>query len=105
MKNLKDSLYNWRKHWIEGLLDGILFTLPTIMLFLPIGNQSEYEINKWYVYAAIVGITLILNFIYIRLEDYETTIEILNNEIENLKTEIGELKNEKYAEDSSSENN
>ena len=93
MKNIKDTLFDWKKHWFVNFLIALMFSLPIIIIFMPIGNQSDYEVNKWYIYIAIVGITLVVNMIYSRFEDHEKTIDIMNSEIESLKKEIVELKN------------
>lgn len=93
MKNIKETLFDWKKHWFVNFLTALMFALPTIIIFMPTGNQSNYEVNKWYIYMAIVGITLGLHMIYGRLEDHEKTIDIMNSEIESLKKEIVELKN------------
>lgn len=92
MKNIKETLFEWRKHWFVNFLTALIFTVPTIIIFMPIAYQSDYEVNKWYIYMAIVGITLGVNMIYGRLGDHEKTIEIMNSEIESLKKEIVELK-------------
>lgn len=92
MKNIKDTLFDWRKHWFVNLLTALMFALPTIIIFIPAGIHSDYEVNKWYIYMAIVGITLGVHMIYGRLEDHEKTIEMMNSEIEKLKEEIGGLK-------------
>ena len=93
MRNIKETLFDWKKHWFVNFLIALMFALPTIIIFMPIGNQSDYEVNKWYIYIAIVGITLVVHMIYSRLEDHEKTIDIMNSEIESLKKEIVELKN------------
>lgn len=90
MKNIKDTLFSWRNHWFTVFLGSLMFSLPAIIIFIPTGNQADYEVNKWYIYLAIVGITLGLNQIYQRFEDHESTIEMMNSEIEKLK---GEIKN------------
>lgn len=92
MKNIKDTLFDCRKHWFMSFLGNLIFSLPVCAIFLPVGNQSDYEVNKWYIYMAIVSIILALNQIYKIFEDHDKTIEKMNDEIEKLKEEIGKLK-------------
>ena len=90
MKNIKDSLFEWRKHFTMTLLCALLFSLPTIAVFLPYG--SNYETYKWYIFGFIVASTIGHNILITRCENYEQTIEKMNDEIETLKDEVESLK-------------
>ena len=90
MKNIKESLFEWRKHFAMTLLCALLFSLPTIAVFLPYG--SDYETYKWYVFGFIIASTIGINILITRCENYEQTIEKMNDEIETLKDEVESLK-------------
>ena len=90
MKNIKESLFEWRKHYMVTLCGALLFSLPTIAVFLPYG--SDYETYKWYVFGFIIASTIGLNILITRCENYEQTIEKMNDEIEMLKDELNDLK-------------
>ena len=90
MKNIKESLFEWRKHFTMTLLCALLFSLPTIAVFLPYG--SDYEIYKWLIYVFIIASTFTFNILIARCENYEQTIEMMNDEIEMLKDELNDLK-------------
>ena len=90
MKNIKDSLFEWRKHFTMTLLCALLFSLPTIAVFLPYG--SGYEIYKWLIYGFIIASTFVFNILIACCENYEQTIEKMNDEIETLKDEVESLK-------------
>ena len=90
MKNIKESLFEWRKHFAMTLLCALLFSLPTIAVFLPYG--SGYEIYKWLIYGFIIVSTFTFNILIARCENYEQTIEKMNEEIETLKDEVESLK-------------
>ena len=97
MKNIKDSLFEWRKHLMITLLCALLLALPTIVVFLPIGyifgsDKIDYETYKWYVFGFIVVSTVGYNILISRCGNYEQTIEKMNNEIETLKDELKSLK-------------
>ena len=97
MKNIKDSLFEWRKHYMMTLFSAILFALPIIILFLPSGytfriDESDYEIYKWFIFAFIAISTVGHNILISRCENYEKTIEKMNDEIELLKDEVKSLK-------------
>ena len=72
------------------LLCALLFSLPTIAVFLPYG--SGYEIYKWLIYGFIIASTFTFNILIARCENYEHTIEKMNDEIETLKDEVESLK-------------
>ena len=98
MKNIKDSLFEWRKHLMMTLFSAILFALPIIILFLPSGyifrsDEGDYEIYKWFIFAFIAASTIGNNILSSRCENYEQTIEKMNDEIELLKNEVKSLKN------------
>ena len=72
------------------LLCALLFSLPTIAVFLPYG--SGYEIYKWLIYGFIIASTFTFNILIARCENDENTIEKMNDEIETLKDEVESLK-------------
>ena len=90
MKNIKDSLFEWRKHLIITLFGALFFTLPIIAVVLPIG--SDYETYKWFIFGFIVVSSIGHNILISRCENYEETIEKMNDEIEILKDEVKSLK-------------
>ena len=90
MKNVKDSLFEWRKHYMSTLFGVLLFTLPSIVVFLPSGNG--YETYKWLIFGFIVVSSIGHNILISRCENYEQTIEKMNDEIECLKDEVESLK-------------
>ena len=90
MKNIKESLFEWRKHLMVTLFCALLFTLPTVAAFLPYGDN--YETYKWSIYVFIIATTFIFNILIARCENYEQTIEKMNDEIETLKDEVESLK-------------
>lgn len=90
MKNVKDSLFKWRKHLMMTLFSALFFALPFIVVFLPYG--SDYETYKWLIYVFIIVSTFTFNILIARCENYENTIEKINDEIETLKDEVESLK-------------
>ena len=92
MKNIKESLFEWRKHFTMTLLCALLFSLPTIAVFLPYGSGSGYETYKWFIYVFIIASTFTFNILIARCENYEQTIEKMNDEIEILKDDVESLK-------------
>ena len=90
MKNIINSLFEWRKHYMITLCGVLLFSLPTIAVFLPYG--SGYENYKWLIYVFIIASTFTFNILIARCENYEQTIEMMNDEIETLKDEVESLK-------------
>ena len=68
----------------------LLFSLPTIAVFLPYG--SGYETYKWLIYVFIIASTIGINILIARCENYEQTIEMMNDEIEALKEDVESLK-------------
>ena len=99
MKNIKDSLFEWRKHLTMTLLCALLFALPTIIVCIPSGylfgsDDSDYEIYKWFIFGFIVASSVGHNILISRCENYEQTIEKMNDEIEHLKGEVESLKKE-----------
>ena len=90
MKNIKNSLFEWRKHYMMTLFSALLFALPFISVFLPYG--SDYETYKWYIFGFIIASTIGINILIARCENYEQTIEMMNDEIEMLKDELNDLK-------------
>lgn len=98
MKNIKESLFEWRKHFMTTLFSALLLSLPIIILFLPSGgyifriDESDYEIYKWFIFAFISISTIGHNILISRCENYEKTIEKMNDEIEFLKDEVKSLK-------------
>ena len=68
----------------------LLFSLPSIAVFLPYG--SGYELYKWFIYVFIIASTFTFNILIARCENYEQTIEKMNDEIESLKDEVESLK-------------
>ena len=91
MKNIKESLFEWRKHYMVTLFSALFFALPFIVVFLP--SWSNYETYKWYVFGFIVASTIGHNILITCCENYEQTIEKMNDEIETLKDEVESLKN------------
>ena len=97
MKNIKDSLFEWRNHYKTTLFCALLFSLPTIIVCIPSGyifgsDESDYEIYKWFIFGFIVISTIGYNILISRCENYEQTIEKMNDEIECLKDELNDLK-------------
>ena len=90
MKNVKDSLFEWRKHYMSTLFGVLLFTLPSIVVFLPSGNG--YETYKWLIFGFIIASIVGYNILIFRCENYEDTIEKMNDEIEILKDDVESLK-------------
>ena len=90
MKNIKDLLFEWRKHYMSTLFSVLLFSLPCIVVFLPSGNG--YETYKWLIFGFIIAATIGFNLLIARCENYEQTIEKMNDEIESLKDELNDLK-------------
>ena len=91
MKTIKDSLFEWRKHFVITFFSALFFSLPIIILFLPSG-EGGYEIYKWFIFAFIAASTIGNNILISRCENYEKTIEKMNDEIECLKDEVKLLK-------------
>ena len=91
MKNIKDLLFEWRKHLIITLFGALFFALPIIAVVLPIG--SDYETYKWFIFGFIVVSSIGHNILISRCENYEQTIEKMNDEIEMFKDELNDLKN------------
>ena len=97
MKNKKDTLFKWRKHFTMMWLCALLFALPTIILCIPSGHifgsdDGDYEIYKWVIFGFIVVSTVVYNILFYRCENYEQTIENMNDEIECVKDEVKDLK-------------
>ena len=90
MKNIKDSLFEWRKHLIITLFSALLFALPSIVVFFPSGNN--FETYHWLIFGFIIASIVGYNILISRCENYEQTIEKMNNEIEMLKDELNDLK-------------
>ena len=90
MKNIKDLLFEWRKHLIITLFGALFFALPIIAVVLPIG--SDYETYKWFIFGFIVVSSIGHNILISRCENYEQTIEKMNDEIEILKDDVESLK-------------
>lgn len=90
MKNIKESLFEWRKHFMMTLFFVLLSTLPIIAVVLPIG--SDYETYKWLIFGFIFVSFIGHNILISRCENYEQTIEKMNDEIETLKDEVKSLK-------------
>ena len=90
MKNIKESLFEWRKHYMVTLFSALFFALPLIVVFLP--SMSNYETYKWCVFGFIIASTIGFNILITRCENYEQTIEMMNDEIETLKDEVESLK-------------
>ena len=90
MKNIKESLFEWRKHYMVTLFSVLMFSLPSIVVFLPFING--YETCKWLIFGFIVASTIGFNLLIARCENYEQTIEKMNDEIETLKDEVETLK-------------
>lgn len=98
MKNIKDSLFEWRNHFKNTFFSALFFSLPFIILFLPSGSYifvsdvGDYEIYKWFIFAFIAVSIVGHNILISRCENYEKTIEKMNGEIECLKDEVKSLK-------------
>ena len=90
MKNIKESLFEWRKHFMMTLFCALLYTLPIIAVVLPI--VSDYETYKWLIFGFIAVSSIGHNILISRCENYEQTIEKMNDEIECLKDEVKSLK-------------
>ena len=92
MKNIKETLFEWRKNLMMTLFSALIFALPSIVVFLPYG--SNYETYKWYIFGFIVASTIGHNILITRCENYEQTIKKMNDEIEKLKDDVESLKKE-----------
>ena len=92
MKNIKETLFEWRKNLMMTLFSALIFALPSIVVFLPYG--SNYETYKWYIFGFIVASTIGHNILITRCENYEQTIKKMNDEIEKLKDDVEALKKE-----------
>ena len=90
MKNIKESLFEWRKHLIITFFGTLFFALPSIVVFFPSG--SNFETYKWLIYGFIIASTFAFNILIACCENYEQTIEKMNDEIETLKDEVELLK-------------
>ena len=90
MKNIKESLFEWRKHFMTTLFFALLFALPIIAVVLPIG--SDFETYHWLIFGFIIASIVGYNMLISRCENYEETIEKMNDEIEILKDEVESLK-------------
>ena len=90
MKNIKETLFEWRKNLMMTLFSALIFALPSIVVFLPYG--SNYETYKWYIFGFIVASTIGHNIIITRCENYEKNSEKMNDEREILKDEVESLK-------------
>ena len=90
MKNVKETLFEWRKHFMMTLFGALLSTLPIIAVVLTIG--SDYETYKWLIFGFIVVLSIGHNILISRCENYEQTIDKMNDEIETLKEEVESLK-------------
>ena len=90
MKNIKETLFECRKHFMMTLFCALLFALPIIAVVLPIG--SDYETYKWLIFGFIIASIVGYNILISRCENYEDTIEKMNDEIEILKDEVESLK-------------
>ena len=90
MKNIKDSLFEWRKHLIITLFSALFFALPSIVVFFPLG--SNFETYHWLIFGFIIASIVGYNILIFRCENYEDTIEKMNDEIEILKDEVKLLK-------------
>ena len=89
MKNIKDSLFEWRKHIIITCFGTLCFALPSIVVFFP---WSNFETYHWLIFDFIIASIVGYNMLISRCENYEDTIEKMNDEIEILKDEIKSLK-------------
>lgn len=96
MKNIKDTLYEWRKLWYVTIATCIIADAPIAIWILPVGNCGTWEISKWGYYTAICALLVCSTIAADRLLHHERTIEKMNEEIEELKEEIGKLKNKNY---------
>ena len=89
MKNIKDSLFEWRNHFITTFFGALFFALPSIVVFFPWNNFFDY---KWLIFGFIIASIVGYNMLISRCENYEETIEKMNDEIEILKDEVKALK-------------
>ena len=89
MKNIKDSLFEWRKHLIITFFGTLFFALPSIVVFFP---WSNFETYHWLIFGFIITSIVGFNILISRCENYEETIEKMNDEIEILKDEVESLK-------------
>lgn len=91
MKNIKDSLFEWRNHLITTFFGALFFALPSIVVFSP-SLGSNFETYKWLIFGFIIASIVGYNILISRCENYEDTIEKMNDEIEILKDEVKLLK-------------
>ena len=63
MKNIKDSLFEWRKHLIITFFGALFFALPSIVVIFPSG--SNFFDYKWHIFsfinASIVGYNILIS--------------------------------------------
>ena len=90
MKNIKDSLFEWRKHLIITFFGALFLALSSIVVFFPSG--SNFECYKWLIVGFIIASIVGYNTLISRWEKYEETSEKTNGEIEILKDEVESLK-------------
>lgn len=91
MKNIKDSLFEWRNHFITTFFGAMFFALPSIVVFFPFLG-SNFETYEWLIFGFIIASIVGYNILIFRCENYEDTIEKMNDEIEILKDEVKLLK-------------
>ena len=89
MKNIKDSLFEWRNHFITTFFGALFFALPSIVVFFP---WSNFETYHWLIFGFIIASIVGYNMLISRCENYEETIEKMNDEIEILKDGVDSLK-------------
>ena len=92
MKNIKDSLFEWRNHFITTFFGALFFALPSIVVFSPSFLGSNFFDYKWLIFGFIIASIVGYNILISRCENYEDTIEKMNDEIEILKDEVESLK-------------
>lgn len=91
MKNIKDSLFEWRNHFITTFFGALFFALPSIVVFSPSLGSNFFD-YKWLIFGFIIASIIGYNILIFRCENYEDTIEKMNDEIEILKDEVKLLK-------------
>ena len=67
----------------------LFFALPSIVVFFP---WSNFETYHWLIFGFIIASIVGYNMLISRCENYEETIEKMNDEIEILKDEVKSLK-------------
>lgn len=95
MKNFNNRCNEWWKEW-AGILFNLLWLLPFFTYFYRgIKESNTFSDIKWFLYATIVVIILLMFLIVQKVASYQEIMSEMNDEIEELKKEIEELKQDK----------